>query len=143
MPFKHNAARRHRIPRARYRVTNSLGALLRSWPVYEAVTATIVPVLEYDMLPRVEQAVSGITTILALKEDFATQVAELGCAADAEVTRDHPPRPALATQRPRLLMCRGAPFPTLTSQNPGSLFAAGRAEWPPRRARWPRRRAGI
>jgi hypothetical protein len=28
MPFKHHAARRHRIPRARYRVTN--------WPVYEA-----------------------------------------------------------------------------------------------------------
>ena len=28
MPFKHNAARRHRIPRARYRVTN--------WPTYEA-----------------------------------------------------------------------------------------------------------
>jgi len=28
MPFKHNAAHRHRIPRARYRVTN--------WPAYEA-----------------------------------------------------------------------------------------------------------
>jgi len=28
MPFKHNAARRHRIPKARYRV--------RNWPVYEA-----------------------------------------------------------------------------------------------------------
>ncbi len=28
MPFKHNGARRHRIPRARYRVTN--------WPAYEA-----------------------------------------------------------------------------------------------------------
>ena len=28
MPFKHNAARRQRIPRARYRVTN--------WPAYEA-----------------------------------------------------------------------------------------------------------
>ena len=28
MPFKHNAARRHRIPRARHRVTN--------WPAYEA-----------------------------------------------------------------------------------------------------------
>jgi hypothetical protein len=28
MPFKHNAARRHRIPRARYRITN--------WPAYEA-----------------------------------------------------------------------------------------------------------
>src|SRR3978361_115107 len=28
MPVKHNAARRHRIPRARYRVTN--------WPAYEA-----------------------------------------------------------------------------------------------------------
>ena len=28
MPFKHNAARRHRIPQARYRVTN--------WAVYEA-----------------------------------------------------------------------------------------------------------
>jgi len=28
MPFKHNAARCHRIPRARYRVTN--------WPAYEA-----------------------------------------------------------------------------------------------------------
>jgi hypothetical protein len=28
MPFKHHAARRHRIPRARYRVTN--------WPAYEA-----------------------------------------------------------------------------------------------------------
>ena len=28
MPFKHNASRRHRIPRARYRVTN--------WPAYEA-----------------------------------------------------------------------------------------------------------
>ena len=28
MPFKLNAARRHRIPRARYRVT--------SWPAYEA-----------------------------------------------------------------------------------------------------------
>ena len=28
MPFKHNAARRHRIPRARYRI--------RNWPAYEA-----------------------------------------------------------------------------------------------------------
>ena len=28
MPFKHNAARRHRIPQARYRVQN--------WPAYEA-----------------------------------------------------------------------------------------------------------
>jgi hypothetical protein len=28
MPFKHNAARRHRIPKARHRVTN--------WPAYEA-----------------------------------------------------------------------------------------------------------
>src|SRR3954465_12596109 len=28
MPFKHNAARRHRIPKTRYRVQN--------WPVYEA-----------------------------------------------------------------------------------------------------------
>ena len=28
MPFKHNAARRHRIPKARYRVQN--------WPAYEA-----------------------------------------------------------------------------------------------------------
>jgi len=28
MPFKHNASRRHHIPRARYRVTN--------WPSYEA-----------------------------------------------------------------------------------------------------------
>ena len=28
MPFKHNAARRHRIPKARYQVTN--------WPSYEA-----------------------------------------------------------------------------------------------------------
>ena len=28
MPFKHNAARRHHIPRARYRITN--------WPAYEA-----------------------------------------------------------------------------------------------------------
>src|SRR6476469_1383833 len=28
MPFKYNAARRHRIPRARYRVQN--------WPAYEA-----------------------------------------------------------------------------------------------------------
>src|SRR4051812_6914164 len=28
MPFKHNATRRHRIPRARYRVQN--------WPAYEA-----------------------------------------------------------------------------------------------------------
>ena len=36
MPFKHNATRRHHIPRACYRVANSLGALLRSWPAYEA-----------------------------------------------------------------------------------------------------------
>ena len=28
MPFKHHAARRHRIPKARYRVQN--------WPAYEA-----------------------------------------------------------------------------------------------------------
>lgn len=28
MPFKHHAARRHRIPKARYRV--------RNWPAYEA-----------------------------------------------------------------------------------------------------------
>ena len=28
MPFKHNAARRHRIPQAQYRLTN--------WPAYEA-----------------------------------------------------------------------------------------------------------
>ncbi len=36
MPFKHNAAHHHRIPHALYHVTNSLGALLRSWPAYEA-----------------------------------------------------------------------------------------------------------
>ena len=36
-PFhKHNAARRRHTLRARTRVTNALGALLRSWPSYEA-----------------------------------------------------------------------------------------------------------
>src|SRR5918996_17323 len=31
MPFKHNAARRHRIPKTRYRIQN--------WPAYEAALA--------------------------------------------------------------------------------------------------------
>jgi hypothetical protein len=34
MPFKHNAARRHRIPTARYRVQN--------WPAYEAGLSGVV-----------------------------------------------------------------------------------------------------
>ena len=36
MPFKHIAACCHRISRARSRITNSRGALLHGWPVYEA-----------------------------------------------------------------------------------------------------------
>jgi hypothetical protein len=34
MPFKHNAARRHRIPKARYRIQN--------WPAYEAGLSGVV-----------------------------------------------------------------------------------------------------
>ena len=36
MPFKLNQDRRRRIPRQIHKVTNPLGALLRSWPFYEA-----------------------------------------------------------------------------------------------------------
>ncbi len=36
LPFKLNQDRRHHIPRQRHRVTNSLGALLRSRPAYDA-----------------------------------------------------------------------------------------------------------
>ncbi len=36
LPFKLNQDRRRHIPRQRHRVTNSLGALLRSRPVYDA-----------------------------------------------------------------------------------------------------------
>ncbi len=36
LPFKLNQDRRHRIPRQRRKVTNSLGALLRSWRAYDA-----------------------------------------------------------------------------------------------------------
>jgi len=36
LPFKLNQDRRHHIPRQRHKVTNSLGALLRSRPAYDA-----------------------------------------------------------------------------------------------------------
>jgi hypothetical protein len=36
VPFKANADRRHHIPKQRFKVTNSLGALLRSWRAYDA-----------------------------------------------------------------------------------------------------------
>ncbi len=36
MPFKLNADRRHHIPKQKFKVTNSLGALLRSWAAYDA-----------------------------------------------------------------------------------------------------------
>ncbi len=36
LPFKLNQDRRRHIPRQRHRVTNSLGALLRSRPAYDA-----------------------------------------------------------------------------------------------------------
>ena len=36
VPFKLNQDRRHHVPRQTHKVTNSLGALLRSWPAYEA-----------------------------------------------------------------------------------------------------------
>ena len=36
MPFKLNADRRHHIPKQAFKVTNSLGALLRSWRDYDA-----------------------------------------------------------------------------------------------------------
>jgi len=36
LPFKLNQDRRHHIPRQQRKVTNSLGALLRSWPAYDA-----------------------------------------------------------------------------------------------------------
>jgi len=36
LPFKLNQDRRHHIPRQQHRVTNSLGALLRSGPAYDA-----------------------------------------------------------------------------------------------------------
>ena len=35
-PFKLNQDRRQHIPRQTHKVTNSLGALLRRWPAYEA-----------------------------------------------------------------------------------------------------------
>ena len=36
LPFKLNQDRRHHFPRQQCRVTNSLGALLRGWPAYDA-----------------------------------------------------------------------------------------------------------
>ena len=36
MPFKLNAGRRHHIPKQKFKVTNSLGTLLRGWAVYDA-----------------------------------------------------------------------------------------------------------
>jgi len=36
LPFKLNADRRHHIPKQKFKVTNSLGALLRSWHDYDA-----------------------------------------------------------------------------------------------------------
>jgi len=36
LPFKLNAERRHHIPKQTFKVTNSLGALLRSWHDYDA-----------------------------------------------------------------------------------------------------------
>jgi len=36
LPFKLNADRRHHIPKQKFKVTNSLGALLRSWRDYDA-----------------------------------------------------------------------------------------------------------
>ena len=36
LPFKLNQDRRHHIPRQQHKVTNSLGALLRSRPAYDA-----------------------------------------------------------------------------------------------------------
>jgi len=36
LPFKLNQDRRHHISRQQHKVTNSLGALLRNWPAYDA-----------------------------------------------------------------------------------------------------------
>ncbi len=36
LPFKLNQHRRHRIPKQKHKVMNSLGALLRSWREYDA-----------------------------------------------------------------------------------------------------------
>jgi hypothetical protein len=51
MPFKHNAARRHRIPKTRYRVQNwpayegGLKRCIRSLPAQQSETVTAVEVL--------------------------------------------------------------------------------------------------
>jgi hypothetical protein len=79
------------------------------------------------VLPRVEQALSGVGTTFTLWECFVAQGAEHGRAADAQVAGDRFSCPPLISQVPDLSMRGDTPLPAFCRQHPGiCLRHAGR-----------------
>ncbi|MBV9939576.1 MAG: hypothetical protein JO150_13800 [Acidobacteriaceae bacterium] len=70
-----------------------------------------MPVLPYHVLPRIDPAAPAIATALAFGEDLVAQVAEYSRDANAELLGDGVTGPALAMQRPDLLVSSPTPFP--------------------------------
>src|SRR3954465_10874279 len=103
MPFKYNAARRHRIPKTRYRIQN--------WPAYEAGLKR-----RGDLTPWLDEAAyhqSQIRAALGFREATLDDVEALADWLDSQV-------PALEHRSDRLLVaaherCRSLriepPFP--------------------------------
>lgn len=59
-------------------IAAAVAILLQYLEQLATVTVTVVPVLEHDMLPRIEQAAPGATADSALGKVLAAQVAEHG-----------------------------------------------------------------
>ena len=84
--------------------------------------------LQHDGPPRIEPAVARVTARPAFGKDFAAQTAVDGAPADAEVEPDPLPWPALAGERPHLLVLGLAPLVARTSQERDSFLRLGGRE---------------
>ncbi|MBV9679978.1 MAG: hypothetical protein JO185_26825 [Acidobacteriaceae bacterium] len=92
-------------------IATSVTMLLQGVEQPTGLAATRVPVLPHDVLPWINPAVPAVAALLALGEYFVAQGAEHGRDADTEMLGDGVTGPALATERPDLLVPSPAPFP--------------------------------
>ena len=90
--------------------------LLQSMEQPTRLAATRVPVLQYYVLPRINPAVTAIMALLAFGKDFVAQITEYRRDADAEMVGDGVTGPALAMQRPDLLVPSPTPLPALARE---------------------------
>src|SRR4051794_41866162 len=84
--------------------------------------------LQHNGPPRIEPAVARITTRPAFGKDFAAQTAVDGAPAEAELGPDPFPWPALAGERPHLLVPGLAPLVARTSQERDPFLRLGGRE---------------